>query len=196
MPPREVLLAKLAGGFQAPLVKAAGLFQAFTRNLAYGLKALHRHDAARRGGPQAPPRQAARPRPRPRPRHRPKRAEAEPENPETEAATGTPKPSRRADRDRSNNGRSELMATMSKEDLLEVFKNMTVLELNEFLKAFEEEFGVTAAAPVQSRRPVVAAARPRPRQPRSRTSSTSSSSPPATRRSRSSRSCASSPAWA
>jgi large subunit ribosomal protein L7/L12 len=40
------------------------------------------------------------------------------------------------------------MATMSKEDLLEVFKNMTVLELNEFLKAFEEEFGVTAAAPV------------------------------------------------
>jgi large subunit ribosomal protein L7/L12 len=40
------------------------------------------------------------------------------------------------------------MATMSTTDLLEVFKNMTVLELNEFLKAFEEEFGVTAAAPV------------------------------------------------
>ena len=40
------------------------------------------------------------------------------------------------------------MATMSKEDLLEVFKNMTVLELNDFLKAFEDEFGVTAAAPV------------------------------------------------
>ncbi len=38
--PREVLLAQLAGGFQAPLVKAAGLFQAFTRNFAYGLKAL------------------------------------------------------------------------------------------------------------------------------------------------------------
>ena len=37
--PREVLLAKLAGGFQAPMVKAAGLFQAFTRNFAYGLKA-------------------------------------------------------------------------------------------------------------------------------------------------------------
>jgi large subunit ribosomal protein L7/L12 len=40
------------------------------------------------------------------------------------------------------------MATMSTTDLLEVFKNMTVLELNDFLKAFEEEFGVTAAAPV------------------------------------------------
>ena len=39
VPPRDVLLAKLAGGFQAPLVKAAGLFSAFTRNFAYGLKA-------------------------------------------------------------------------------------------------------------------------------------------------------------
>jgi large subunit ribosomal protein L7/L12 len=37
---------------------------------------------------------------------------------------------------------------LSTQDLLDVFKNMTVLELNEFLKAFEEEFGVTAAAPV------------------------------------------------
>jgi len=40
VPPRDVLLARLAGGFQAPLVKAAGLFQAFTRNFAYGIKAL------------------------------------------------------------------------------------------------------------------------------------------------------------
>src|SRR5213592_1913311 len=47
------------------------------------------------------------------------------------------------------------MATMSTPELLDVFKNMTVLELNEFLKAFEEEFGVTAAAPV-----AVAAAAP------------------------------------
>ncbi len=38
--PRDELLARLAGGFQAPMVKAAGLFQAFTRNMAYGLKAL------------------------------------------------------------------------------------------------------------------------------------------------------------
>ena len=40
------------------------------------------------------------------------------------------------------------MATPSTTELLDVFKNMTVLELNDFLKAFEEEFGVTAAAPV------------------------------------------------
>jgi large subunit ribosomal protein L7/L12 len=37
---------------------------------------------------------------------------------------------------------------MTTPELLDVFKNMTVLELNEFLKAFEDEFGVTAAAPV------------------------------------------------
>jgi large subunit ribosomal protein L10 len=37
--PRDVLLARLAGGFQAPLTKAAGLFGAFTRNFAYGVRA-------------------------------------------------------------------------------------------------------------------------------------------------------------
>jgi large subunit ribosomal protein L10 len=40
VPPRDQLLARLAGGFQAPMTKAAGLFQAFTRNMAYGVKAL------------------------------------------------------------------------------------------------------------------------------------------------------------
>ena len=41
------------------------------------------------------------------------------------------------------------MATkISSEDLLENFESMTVLELSEFLKAFEEKFDVTAAAPV------------------------------------------------
>jgi large subunit ribosomal protein L7/L12 len=40
------------------------------------------------------------------------------------------------------------MATMTTEELLDVFKNMTVLELNDFRQAFEDEFGVTAAAPV------------------------------------------------
>jgi large subunit ribosomal protein L10 len=40
LPPRDVLLAQLAGAFQAPLVKLAGLLQAMPRNFAYGLKAL------------------------------------------------------------------------------------------------------------------------------------------------------------
>lgn len=38
--PREVLLAKLAGGMAAPMQKFAGLLQALPRNFAYGLKAL------------------------------------------------------------------------------------------------------------------------------------------------------------
>jgi large subunit ribosomal protein L7/L12 len=37
---------------------------------------------------------------------------------------------------------------MSKEQILEAIKGMTVLELNDLVKAIEEEFGVTAAAPM------------------------------------------------
>lgn len=40
------------------------------------------------------------------------------------------------------------MAKMSTDDLLEAFKEMTLLELSDFVKAFEETFEVTAAAPV------------------------------------------------
>ena len=40
------------------------------------------------------------------------------------------------------------MATKTKDDILEAIANMSVLELSELLKDFEEKFGVTAAAPV------------------------------------------------
>ena len=40
------------------------------------------------------------------------------------------------------------MAKLSTEELLEVFSEMTLLELSGFVKAFEEKFEVTAAAPV------------------------------------------------
>jgi large subunit ribosomal protein L7/L12 len=40
------------------------------------------------------------------------------------------------------------MATLTPDALLEAFEKMTVLELSEFKKKFEERFGVTAAAPV------------------------------------------------
>jgi len=53
--PRDVLLARLAGGFQAPMVKAAGLFQAFTRNFAYGLKAYADQRAADEPAPAPEP---------------------------------------------------------------------------------------------------------------------------------------------
>ncbi|HMY08003.1 MAG TPA: 50S ribosomal protein L7/L12 [Marmoricola sp.] len=40
------------------------------------------------------------------------------------------------------------MAKLSTDELLDAFKEMTLLELSEFVKQFEETFGVTAAAPV------------------------------------------------
>ena len=40
------------------------------------------------------------------------------------------------------------MAKLSTDDLLDAFKELTLLELSEFVKQFEETFGVTAAAPV------------------------------------------------
>jgi large subunit ribosomal protein L7/L12 len=48
------------------------------------------------------------------------------------------------------------MAKFSNDDLLEAFKGMTLIELSEFVKQFEDTFGVTAAAPVA----VAAAAAP------------------------------------
>jgi len=47
------------------------------------------------------------------------------------------------------------MAKLTKEEIIASLKEMTVVELNELVKAVEEEFGVTAAAPV-----AVAAAAP------------------------------------
>jgi large subunit ribosomal protein L10 len=40
LPPREVLLARLAGALAAPMQQMAGLLQALPRNLAYGISAL------------------------------------------------------------------------------------------------------------------------------------------------------------
>ena len=159
LPPRDVLLAQLAGAFQAPMVKLAGLLQALPRNFAYGLAAL----IDQRGGPE--PRRAHDRSPRPR-------------RPPTEAPRPTPPPTPEAPpptRPRSRRGRSPRrgarprggrrrhqrhrgcpgpgrgvtpMATLTQDDILEAISSMTVLELSELLSAFEEKFGVTAAAPV------------------------------------------------
>jgi large subunit ribosomal protein L7/L12 len=50
----------------------------------------------------------------------------------------------RADR----RSRKNIMAKLSTDDLLDAFKEMTLLELSEFVKQFEETFDVKAAAPV------------------------------------------------
>ncbi|MFV0462798.1 MAG: 50S ribosomal protein L7/L12, partial [Nostocoides sp.] len=50
------------------------------------------------------------------------------------------------------------MAKLSTDELLEAFKEMTLIELSEFVKQFEETFNVTAAAPVAVAGAVPAAA--------------------------------------
>ena len=52
------------------------------------------------------------------------------------------------------------MAKLSTEELLEAFKELTLIELSEFVKKFEETFEVTAAAPVAVAGPAAAGAAP------------------------------------
>jgi len=47
---------------------------------------------------------------------------------------------------------------MSKENIITAIESMTVLELNELVKALEEKFGVSAAAPMMAAAPVAGAA--------------------------------------
>jgi len=48
--------------------------------------------------------------------------------------------------------------TMSKDEIITAIKNMTVIELNDLVKALEEEFGVSAAAPIAVAAPVAGGA--------------------------------------
>jgi large subunit ribosomal protein L7/L12 len=57
-------------------------------------------------------------------------------------------PGARPDQHDPQQGRNAIMAKLSTDELLDAFKEMTLLELSEFVKQFEDTFGVTAAAPV------------------------------------------------
>ncbi|GII98725.1 large subunit ribosomal protein L7/L12 [Sediminihabitans luteus] len=48
------------------------------------------------------------------------------------------------------------MAKLSTDELLDAFKELTLIELSDFVKAFEETFEVTAAAPVAAAAPAAA----------------------------------------
>ena len=133
--PREVLLARLGRRIPGPARQGGRPLPGVHPQLR--LRRLGLHRSADRSGRGPPRRRARGPRRAERPTPKLADAEAEPE-PDTRTRT-------RSRRDRE---RERVMATPSTTELLDVFKNMTVLELNEFLKAFEEEFGVTAAAPV------------------------------------------------
>jgi len=65
------------------------------------------------------------------------------------------------------------MAVLTQDDLLEAIDKMTVLELSEFIKRFEERYGVTAAAPV-ARLSLLPRSRPSSPRPSSRSARTRS----------------------
>ena len=83
LPSREVMLTQIAGLFQQPLTRAAGLFQAFTRNFAYGVQALIDQRVA---GGEAVPEAAAEEAPAAEAEEAPAaEADAEPESTESES---------------------------------------------------------------------------------------------------------------
>ena len=150
--PRPVLLARVAGVLQAPIARMAGLLAALPRGMATALSGLIDKKPAPAAAPAAAPEVAS---------------EAAPEAaPAAEAsATVTPnnpaaRPSRpprhrprrprrtRPTRPRRNDPNMATKTKMTHDDLLELFEQMTVLELSEFVKKFEERFQVTAAAPM------------------------------------------------
>ena len=108
LPSRDVLLAKLAGGMQAPVGTLAGLFAAPLRNLGYALAQVAEQKRA---------------------------AVARAHDATTFTSPITDRP------------KETPMAILTQDDLLEAIDKMTVLELSEFIKRFEERYGVTAAAP-------------------------------------------------
>jgi large subunit ribosomal protein L10 len=85
LPPRDVLLARLAGALAAPMQQMAGLLQALPRNLAYGISALVEQREA--GGETLP---SAAEEAGPGLAEAPAQAEAVPAEPEAEAAAAEP----------------------------------------------------------------------------------------------------------
>ena len=148
--PREVLLAKLAGAMKATMANAAATMAALPTQMARLLAALEAKQAA--GAPAAPPRtrrtprRRTRPRPRPPPRQQPPRM-----------APRTPDRQRRnLTQELTEREGTPTMAKLSNDALLDAFKEMTLLELSEFVKQFEEAFDVKAAAPAAMAAPAAA----------------------------------------
>ena len=176
--PREVLLAKLAGDMKASMAKAAAVFNALPTQMAQLAEALRAKREAE-GGADAPAADAAAPdapagdaaaadarqrRPRQRrPRQRrPRQRRPRQRRPQRPTPPASKQPDQAQLVTVAASGQSKYqeekeasMAKISTDDLLDAFKEMTLLELSDFVKQFEDTFDVKAAAPV-----AVAAAAP------------------------------------
>ena len=154
---REVLMGKLAGAMLASLTQAVYLLNAPIAQAARLAGALQ---AKARAGPLDPRRWCRRSRPpprRPRPPRRPppRGARRGPGRGRVHRGLSPgpapPRSNHQVRRPTAPATRTEGTATMAKlstDELLDAFKEMTLIELCEFVKQFEETFGVTAAAPV------------------------------------------------
>ena len=125
LPSRPVLQATLAGAMQAPIATLAGLLGANLRNLGSALSPGPRPEGGSQPGRVADTRISPGSSGRPMAGARPG-THRHPEIPEGEPP----------------------MAVLTQDDLLDAIESMTVLELSDFKKAFEDKFGVVAAAPV------------------------------------------------
>jgi large subunit ribosomal protein L7/L12 len=78
----------------------------------------------------------------------PKAEKAEPEADKAKSKAAKAEPKAEKAESKAPKAVAKAGGTMSKDDLIAAIKSMTVLELSELVKALEEEFGVSAAAPV------------------------------------------------
>ena len=160
---REVLLGKLAGGMLASLSQAVYLLNAplaQAARLAGALQAKAEQDPSilaggagdsgcsrcrGRPGRRRPPLPRRPPSPR-RPTRRPTRPPSPPTPDRADVHHLKPGAPHTAAAPHTEGNAT--MAKLSTDELLDAFKEMTLIELSEFVKQFEDTFGVTAAAPV------------------------------------------------
>ena len=130
---REAMLSKIAGLDEVGDVEGRGAARRRPVEVPVAARGVQ-GEGARRGRPEEPVAEAAEP--------EPEAPEAEGPKAHEERATRRPRPRPRA----TKRGGVTEMAKLTTDDLLEQFKEMTLLELSEFIKQFEETFDVTAAA--------------------------------------------------
>ena len=156
---RDVLLAKLAGAFKATMAGAAATFAALPVQMARLMAALEEKKAAE--GPaasDAAPVEDAAPVRRRRSgggrgsgrgcRSGGRLVAPRIVQPQTDPRPDVQVADHEVTAQRKQDGGSTTMAKLSSGDLLDAFKEMTLIELSEFVKEFEETFDVKAAAPV------------------------------------------------
>ena len=142
---REVLLAKLAGAMKAAGRRGRACSR-LRRQLARLVRRLRRAGRGRVAAPRRPPRKPRPRTPRDRGRRKPRPTPTQDRRGETRHWQSHREPNHA--KAPSDFTKETTMAKLSTAELIDAFKELTLLELSEFVKPFEDTFDVTAAAPV------------------------------------------------